>query len=309
MTNFILKKLQKSGRPQKIYILPTLDGLKLLGLNLILLVIGLVYANNYILLFNFILFGLFLCSMFYTHFNLEGLQVEAIKLSPTHAGENNSIQIYFKSHSKLGHNFINLKIDSELISLDDHSFSFTKSYGQLKTEVKLKALARGVEHINHIYLETLFPFHLFRCVSFHQCNLEIIVYPQLNSAKLFSEINNPSNKNDESDEIELRHFRHGDTASRVDWKKLAQTDRWYTKILTSPNLQPVTLSFQNDTHNRDNIEHQLSSIATYIRLYHSRGVAYGLSLEHHNKKTSTVMPNYSLFHLQYCLKLLAQYEH
>lgn len=310
LKNFIFKKLEKAGKPQKVYILPTLDGLKLLGLNLILLIIGLSYANNYILLFNFILFGLFLCSMFYTHFNLEGLQIESVKLSPTHAGENNSIQIYFKSHSKLGHNSINLKIDSELIALGANSFSFTNKNGeQLKAELKIHALNRGIEHIDYIYLETLFPFHLFRCVSFHPCNLEIVVYPRLTSVKLFSEVFTPSTQNDENEEMELRQFQHGDTFSRVDWKKLAQTDKWYSKILRSPKLHPVTLSFQNDDLNRDNIEQQLSSIATYIRTYHSQGIDYGLSLEHRNKKTSTVIPNHSVFHLQHCLKLLAQYEH
>lgn len=310
MINFILKKLKKSGKPQKIYILPTLDGIKLLGLNFILLVIGLTYANNYILLFNFILFGLFLCSMFYTHFNLEGLQLEAIKTSPTHAGENGTLHLYFKSKSKLGHNFISVNIDSKLISLEKSFFSFEKSSDQeLIAHLKFHTNTRGVEYINHIYLETLFPFHLFRCVSFHNCNLEVIAYPKINNNKLFSEIISPSDKNEESEELELRQFRHGDSLARVDWKRMTQTDRWYTKHLNSPALNPITLSFQENIDTFNNVEEQLSSIATYVRAFHSNGIPYGLSLIHHNKKISTVLPDNSHFHLQQCLKLMAQYEY
>lgn len=308
MLNFFLEKLKKSGRPQKIYILPTLDGIKLLILNITLLIIGLVYANNYILLFNFILFGIFLCSMFYTHFNLEGLKLESTYLPPTSAGGNSNLILLFKSTSKLGHHYINISLESKLVQIEEASFSFINSNENfLKTEIEVNALRRGVENISQIRLETLFPFHLFRCISYHPCNLEIIVHPRLSSKKLFLETYLPLDDKDETSDLNLRDFEHGDSYARVDWKKLAQTHRWYTKVIRDYKNHPVILQFQdNDT---ENIEPQISSIATQIRYYQNAGTPYGINLTNHKNKTDILTPSLSQSHLNRCLKFLAQYEY
>jgi uncharacterized protein (DUF58 family) len=308
MRNYLIKLIKNVSRPEKIYILPTFDGLKLLGLNILLLIIGLTYANNFILLFNFILFCLFLCSMFYTHYNLMGLHLDGIKFIPAHAGEFATIQFFFKSNSKLDHHFIKAKIKSKLFDLEDHYFSFTKSFNnQIRIDYRAKTHTRGVENINHIYLETLFPFHLFRCFAFHPCTIDVVVYPKLNMNKLFNEIKSASEQQDESEDQLLREYQPGDSLTRVSWKKVAQSNQWFSKVYMTPKLIPVTLTFSE--FEDDKLEEQLSSMATYINHYQTQGTSYGLSLEHADHSIEQILPGNSLFHFQICLKKLAMYEH
>jgi uncharacterized protein (DUF58 family) len=308
MLNFFREKLKKSSRPRKIYIIPTLDGLKLLSLNITLLIIGLVYGNNFVLLFNFILFGLFICSMFYTHFNLDGLKLEMLYLSPTFAGDKNNLHLFIKTSSSLGHHYINLNLDSKLVQTEDAVFSSDESdTTTIKAEIKIKAIKRGVETIQLVRLETLFPFHLFRCISYHPCNLEIIVYPETNNQKLFLETRPLKDETNEPDDFTLRNFEQGDSYSRVDWKKLAQKNIWYTKITTKININPVIL--QLGDHKAANIEQQISSLATQMRVYQASETPYGLYIISKNEPAQIIAPSLSLTHLNRCLRVLAQYEY
>ena len=308
MHSFFLKIIEHFVPSKKIYIVPTLDGIKLLILNIILLIIGLAYGNNFILLFNFILFGLFLCSMFYTNFNLERLEVEGIKYNPGHVGDICSMQLFFKSTSKLDHHFIKIKIKSDLIELQNNTFSFLHSFNnQIQIDCNALALKRGAETITKVYLETLFPFHLFRSFTVHSCHFEILNYPKLNTTKLFQEFKNPSDQNDDIDDFSLKDYVPGDPLTRVDWKKVAQKNQWLSKTYSAPKLTPVTLSLTKDESG--NLEEKLSSIATYIYQYHNNGTHYGVSFEHLNNKAEIILPNNSIFHLQRCLKQLAIYEY
>jgi uncharacterized protein (DUF58 family) len=308
MLNFFREKLKKSSRPRKIYIIPTIDGLKLLSLNITLLIIGLVYGNNFVLLFNFILFGLFICSMFYTHFNLDGLKLEMLYLSPTYAGENNNLHLFIKTSSSLGHHYINFNLDSKLVQTKDAVFSSDESdTATIKAEIKIKAIKRGVETIQLVRLETLFPFHLFRCISYHPCNLEIIVYPETNNKKLFLETRPHKDETHEPDDFTLRNFEQGDSYSRVDWKKLAQKNIWYTKIATKIKNTPVVL--QLGDHEAENIEQQISSLATQMRVCQASETPYGLYLISKNEPAQIIAPSLSLTHLNRCLRVLAQYEY
>ena len=175
------KKISALGRAEQLYIIPTLDGLKLVLLNLILLIIGLVYANNYVLLFNFILFCLFFASMFYTHFNLQGLKLISAKIQPLHACDNGILTLQFKTTSGLGHFFIGIRIKNNLIEIQKHSFSFPPnngSYKSLKVDIPIKATKRGLVTIDRICIETLFPFHLFCCFAYFKPPLVITIYPE-----------------------------------------------------------------------------------------------------------------------------------
>jgi uncharacterized protein (DUF58 family) len=236
--------------------------------------------------------------MFYTHFNLEGLKLESIKLDSAHAGDVTNIKLFLKSTSRLGHNFINLKLKSKLISIEQNSFSFTDQSTQVV--IKTKNLTRGYENIHQVYFETLFPFHLFRCISVQQCNLEIVVYPELKMARNFQEISKSLSDDSENEELVLKEFALGDSYMRVDWKRLAQTNQWYSKIISTPKNSAKTLVLDEEK----DPEEQLSSLAHYIRFYQSQGIPYGLVI-----KNNIILPETTLFHQQKCLKALAMYEH
>lgn len=303
-TNFE-NKLHTLGRQGQLYIVPTLDGLKLLSLNLILLIVGLVYANNYVLLFNFILFCLFIGSMYYTHFNLQGLQIISAKFNPLHATENGVVIFTFKSRSSLGHHFLSIKLQNEYLQTADELFSFSMKEHQstLKVDLPVKALKRGVSTLKRITVETRFPFHLFRAFTYFDVNLQTIIYPEKKQENLHSETAQAFEKSGGEEDYYLKPFQQGDSLKRILWKKFAQTGKLITKQMAADEEQPVVLGFSRDDLTKEEKERELSSICFAIHLIHSQNMNYGLAL-----KEITIEPGHSQHHLFNCLRALAEYE-
>jgi uncharacterized protein (DUF58 family) len=304
--SFFFNKIKTLGKSEQLYIIPTLDGIKLASLNLILIIIGLVYANNYILLFNFILFCLFLGSMFYTHFNLVGLKLISAKLSPIHVNDCGILTLQFKSTSELGHYFLGIRLNHQLIEVQDKSFTFSLESNAQKTfkiNIPIKGVSRGDIVLNKLCVETLFPFHLFRSFVYFNPHLTIAVYPEKKDLNIHQSDTFPEDKQDDGDDFTLNDFKAGDPLKRVHWKKLAQTNRWYSKNLISPNITPIMLSLKKDHLLNIDLENQLSSLCFAIHLYHFQNIKYGLTLGE-----NIIAPNHSNHHLNHCLHALADYE-
>ena len=294
------------GRSELQYILPTLDGFKLLILNLVLLIVGLVYANNYVLLFNFILFCLFLGSMFYTHYNLHGLKLISAKINPIHLGDIGILTLQFKSLSSLGHHVLNLRLNNQIIQLAVNHFTFSIAPSNstiVVVNIPIRGISRGEEILSRIVIETLFPFHLFRCFIYFKPSTSIVVFPQKKELRLHLSSFTIDEKINEGDDFVLNNFKIGDPLKRVHWKKLAQTNRWYSKNLITPNALPVMLSINDENHPDFNLEDQLSSLAFAIYQCHFQNIEYGLHLG-----DLVLDPDHSNGHLNRCLHALAGYE-
>jgi len=298
-------KVYRLGKQGQLYIVPTLDGLKLLCLNLILLIIGLVYANNYVLLFNFILFCLFIGSMYYTHFNLRSLSLASVKMNPVHAGELTHLSLIFKSHSSLGHHFIGIKVKHPKLKQTEPAFSFSLKENQStgKIELPLEGSIRGVSTLKRITLETYFPFHLFRAFTYFDMNLSVIVYPEKKLIDAYKTIEVADEKTGNEDDFFLKSFYPGDSLRRIHWKKFAQTGKLFTKQLYTTEELPVLLGFSAEDLTPTQKENELCSICFALHELHSAGLHYGLALD-----KISVEPGHSHQHLKNCLRALAEYE-
>lgn len=305
LANYFYDKIANSKKPHPLYIIPTLDGIKVIVLNLLLLTIGLVYANNYVLLFNFMLFCLFLASMFYTHFNLTGLKISSISFNPIHANELSTLTLYLESTNRQGHFFIGLKIKSSIFKIEYPNETFQlHSNSPGKVEVVVRGLKRGKEQLAPIYIQTLFPFDFFRCFTFFNLDQSVYVYPERINLKIHSEnlIANPAHDNGE--ELHIKNFQIGDSLKRVDWKKLAQTNRWYIKELQTLKPGPVILSTNYLKNKNISKEELLKSICFSLYEHHQEGREYGIELG----ENVYVSPENSAKHLDHCLRELARYE-
>jgi uncharacterized protein (DUF58 family) len=301
----LIKRFENIGRNNQLYIVPTLDGLKLLCLNLILLVIGLVYANNYVLLFNFILFCLFIGSMYYTHFNLQGLKFISARIHPLHANENGVLSLTFKSRSALGHHFLGVRFKNKFIQTlnSQFSFSFNAQENLLKVDIPLVATERGVGKLPRIIVETFFPFHLFRCFVYFSSELPLIIYPERKDYQLHDKTSSSEEKHNDGDDFYLKNYQAGDSLKRIYWKKVAQSNQWFSKKLINPDLAPVMLSLSSEKHSKQELEKELSSLCFALHQLHSQNIKYGLKLG-----AFEISPDHSTPHLNLCLKALAQYE-
>lgn len=300
LKDFFYQRAADSKRVHPIYILPTMDGLKVVALNLILLVMGLVYANNYVLLFNFILFCLFLGSMFYTHFNLSGLKLKSAQFPALYVNENGTLSLHFTSSNAQGHHFIRAAFKSSKIKINDPLETFPVSAKESSViNISVQGLKRGEESISTIYVETLFPLNFFRCFTFFRIDQDCLIYPQRSDLRLHEEVEVVEQTTEEGDDFFIREYQIGDSLKRIDWKKLAQTNRWYTRQFQSAKPTPILLVLDKTP-----LEETLKSICFSMHMLHQQNIKYGLKLG--NKILIT--PENSPRHLNDCLRELARYE-
>lgn len=300
LKDYFYKRAESSTRVHPLYILPTLDGLKVLALNFILLIMGLVYANNYVLLFNFILFCLFLGSMFYTHFNLSGLTLNSAQFPPLFVNENGVLVLHFTSTNAQGHYFIRPVFKSKLIKINEPKTTFPISSKESTTiSISIQGIERGQDNIQAIYLETLFPFNFFRCFTFFRINQDCLIYPERSDLRLHEEVEVIEESREEGDDFFIREYQVGDSLKRIDWKKLAQTNRWYTRQFQSVKPNPIMLVLDKTP-----LEDTLKSICFSMHILHQQNIKYGLKLGH----KILISPENSPRHLNDCLRELARYE-
>lgn len=298
--NYFYQKISASRAVHRTYIIPTIDGLKVIALNATLLIIGLVYANNYVLLFNFILFCLFLGSMFYTHFNLSGIKLESVQLPSLHVNEHGAALFHFSTTNAQGHSFIKAYFKSNIIEITDREHTFPIPFGSSVTaSLSIKGIKRGQELIQSLYIETQFPFNFFRCFTFFRIDLECFIYPERMDLNLHEEIEIVETTPDEGDDFFLRDYQVGDSLKRVDWKKLAQTNRWYTRQYQSTKPKPILLVLDKTP-----VEDTLKSICFSLHALHHQNIKYGIKL----KQDILISPENSPKHLSHCLTELARYE-
>jgi uncharacterized protein (DUF58 family) len=300
LKEYFYERASNSRRVHPIYILPTADGLKVIALNLTLLIMGLIYANNYVLLFNFILFCLFLGSMFYTHFNLSGLTLNNAQFPVLYAGENGILSLHFTSTNSQGHYFVRPHFKSSKIRLNEPSKTFPISSKESTTvNVSIQGLARGQENIQTIYVETLFPFNFFRCFTFFKINQSCLIYPERCDLRLHAEVELIEESREDGDDFFIREYQTGDSLKRIDWKKLAQTNRWYTRQFQAEKPNPILLVLDKTP-----LEETLKSICFSMHMLHQQNIKYGLKLG----QKILISPENSPGHLNHCLRELARYE-
>lgn len=299
LENYFLQKITRSRKSHPVYIIPTSDGIKVALLNVLLLIIGLVYANNYVLLFNFMLFCLFMSSMFYTHFNLHRLKLN--HLSPSHAYQDEPFEIkfFFSSEEKQGHHFLNLDLKNQNFKqIENCPFAVTRE--SHKVQLLFKAAKRGKYEINNLYVETRFPFNFFRCFTFFSTDMNLYVYPSPKNLNMHKEelvfeagVNDP-------DDYTHKNFAPGDSPKRINWKKFAQTSKLLSKHHNHISQHPVMLEISSM---RD-IERQLQSVCFAAHKYFSEQTKFGLKID----DQILLHPDCSLGHFQHCLEILAVYE-
>lgn len=295
--NYFFNKLAKKDGTHPLYIIPTLDGLKVLSLNFLLLIIGLVYANNFVLLFNFILFCLCISSMFYTHFNLSQLQLEQMSLDSLFANEEGVLRFSFKT-SPHGHHFLRFRIIADGLETLNNQFNLHDQY--VTIAVPVKPQYRGRIQIKSLYVETVFPLNFFKCFTFLHCSKELIVYPERQAINGYWEIKEGSLLNDETADFHYREYNAGESMQRMDWKRFAKNGEMYLRQWNYNDQQSILLGLRKDFP----AEEALKAICFKLFEIQNASVRYGLQLS----DTKIILPGSGRKHLINCLEQLALYE-
>jgi hypothetical protein len=236
--------------------------------------------------------------MFYTHFNLYGLDLKFSECSDNFANDFLELSLKFKTPNKQLYPAIHarFKILNEHFKLGP----FTINENGDVTPIKFKVPKRGSFHISKIELETIFPLNLFKAFCYFKTDLNIIVYPELvNSYKSGHDSLAP--QSNEDFHFDLRNYIKGDKLNRIAWKK-SREDSLKTKIEINDDGNAVIFKLEN--FSKDIIEQELSLLTSSIKRCHDQGIAYGL-----NTAKQTIKPSApSLMHLKNTMRLLAEYD-
>ena len=292
------QKLAASDRKHPVYILPTADGFKVLALNFLLLIMGLVYANNYVLLFNFILFCLCLSSMFYSHYNLNKLKLIQLHIDSLHDQEWSLCKLHFNGNNH-GHFSLHAKIIGSNVELNPFS-NFNVTDNTTTTELKIRGLKRGRGHIMALQVETSFPLNFFRCFTYFKIDKEVLVHPERLNLGLHKETQVNAHENESDDEFSYRPFQLGDSMKQLDWKKFAKSEEKLLKTFCLQEKSVVLLSVDNNK----NIENNLKSLSYAIHKLQASQIMYGIKVG----DSLEVSPDRSQKHFKHCMDLLATYE-
>ena len=238
--------------------------------------------------------------MFYTHFNINGIKLDSASFPPLHVNEDGNVILSFSSQNAQGHSFIRAYFKSSIIKINHPENSFNvSSNSQTIISLSIKGIKRGEENIQSIYLETLFPFNFFRAFTFFRIDQTCTTYPERVNLRLHEEIEVEENSKEEGEDFFIRDYQTGDSLKRVDWKKLAQTNRWYSRQYQSARPKPILLVLDKTP-----IEDTLKSICFSLHTLHHQNIKYGLKLG----QNIHIDPENSPRHLSHCLSELARYE-
>lgn len=283
---------------KRLYIVPTVDGLKLFCVNIVLLVIGLIYANNYVLLFNFLVFCLVIASMFYTHFNLQFLNVVNVSTVDVFANNASCMSIQLDSREKYLRSNIVSKVFLNNFPFTSEGNNYSNDNQYLQLEFKLNK--RGVYPLKRIMLQTEFPFHLFRSFIYFNLDQNLIVYPELKINISINSFLENSGSGDLNDYL-IRDYRRGDNANRILWKK-SINDRFIVREFQ--NELEDGIMFKITQKNPEALEDELSTITSLIYDCHVKKIPFGILT---NKSTIEAI-SFDIEHLRKCLKEIATYE-
>ncbi len=298
-------------KPNKVYMLPTRNGVILFGAATILLIVGLTYANN-LILFNAIgLLLLFSFSSIITHFNLVGVSLLSLEIDSGHADLPVIAKVILQNKTVRTQQNVCVKIvldSGATLMLSDLTIPAdeTNHYRQM-TQV----LKRGQYKLSKIILQTNFPLGIFYAWSYpveDHCAHAFYVYPEAKGdcrleecQRHFPHLLNAGQLVDIDEFLYHEEFIAGMPFARVDWKAYAKRGKLLSKKFSYEQIfngYEVTISLEEK-----DIEKSLQRASKLIGLCHRYKLWWRLVLPHYKTEFDV-----GIVHYQKCMKELACYE-
>lgn len=284
------------------YIFPTRYGwiffLVLLGM----LIGAINHNNNLAFIFTFLLSGMALISLFYTHRNLAGIRIGPVRCDPVFAGD--PAHLHMTIHGpRFLRNAIDLSFPKDTVVQTDMAPDH-----ELQIQIPLSLTKRGKHKPPPLSIETRFPVGLFRSWLSVRLAAEIIVYPRPIFSEFPSMNGSASGEGDTEGKIRgvddfqgLQPYAPGDSPGRISWKAFSRGRGLFTKLFSAGGGYEEIILDWNAFPDPDP-EKRLSNLCYCIIAAHDSGLSYGLTIP-----GLVIEPARSNRHRLSCLKALALY--
>jgi uncharacterized protein (DUF58 family) len=290
-------------RKPQVYLLPTIEGLWWLATIALLMIMGWGYTNNICLAIGMILAALTVVLLMETHFNLDGLTIDRLRIEDQYLGQSSLVHIRWKAKKKRDRNKIILSWDGKGPSGLPHSHS-AKFYGDITTEWIFPT--RGLWQQKHVILSSRYPLGLFRAWSYHAVPVEGWVYPKPKAGALTKMSGSDgegearlieSSAGDEPGDV--RRYQEGDSPTRVAWKVLARGLGAHTKTFLTESQEVHVYQWPSGLAD----EELRSRLCFAIKGHYLKQERWGLTVHSDNLGI-----NFGKDHLQKCLRALTVTE-
>jgi len=307
--NTFERKIYPLLKEHQTYIIPSFNGMTFILTNLALLLMGLIYTNNLILLISFINASVLFTILFITNYNLQGLKISEVVIPPQFAGDTVIAECIVENESLLWRPGICIKVSDRKFPTSSIKFEI-KSHQRIKIPFSLPISKRGVYQINRLSLYSTYPLGLFYAWKLLKKEIEFYIYPQPSGLSLLEsplekmevEADYVKKARPGSDEFqEHRQFRIGESYKSVDWKILARKKQKLTKLFGSSSSNCIKITLKKCP--QENIENKLSQLSKWIMECHNEDLYWSLQITEH----SVIPINKGDRHYKDCLKALAAF--
>jgi len=299
---------------QRVYILPTRQGL-LFSLLLLTMLLGAVnYNNSLAFLLTFLLGGVFLIGMVHTYRNLVGLVLTAAVPEPVFAGSTAYFPIVIANRHGLARHALALVSRPEGVRNGKSSAAHTTpvttdvpadSYQRVL--VPVPARHRGLLPLGRLVIATCFPIGLFRAWSYVTLSRVCVVYPAPAGVERLPAplpAYHPGQRGTGAgmhDFVGFRQYHPGDSIRAIIWKALAREQPLLIKRFSGEGGHTLMLNFDAVLH-LATIEARLSQLCLWIITAERLGYSYGLDIP-----STRHVPGRGAGHQRICLEGLARF--
>lgn len=284
---------------QRIYILPTGQGLVFALLLLGMLLGAMNYNNNLGFGVTFLLAGLALVSMYHCHANLQGLELASGNCAPVFAGQQAHLTIRLQNHSANWRYGLSLWLDGQ-----QHAFHDLAPGATCDAQFSVPAAHRGRVMIDRFSVASRFPFGLFRAWAWLHMPLECIVYPRpADNAPppptSYTDTGGAQHGGPGDDDFAgLRDYRDGDSPRHIAWKAFARRQELLVRQFAGTRVVKHVFDLRDVP--AAGLEQRLAILCRWILDAHAAGEAFGIRLP-----GTQVAPAIGAGHLHQCLRHLA----
>ncbi len=271
---------------QRIYILPTAQGLGYALLLIIMLLGAINYDSSLGYALTFLLVSLALTSTFYTHGNLSGLVFRPGATPRVFAGNTADLQICVRNAIPQPRPAIVVRYDNGRAKkrpMDRPGLVEADLPADDTTSIALPVFAprRGWLVVDGLTIATRHPFGLFRAWSPIQLELACLVYPRPAGRpelprRALQHPNSRENEGFDGDDFAgLRDFRHGDSPKGIHWKAAAKGAGLQVKQFAGGGGKEIWLDWLATS---GDFEERISQLALWVVKAHEQRLRFGLTL-------------------------------
>lgn len=306
---WVLARVKRQAGPihvtrNRVYILPTRYGYAFGLMAVVMLAGSMNYSNSMGFLLTFLLGGLGLVCMHYTHGNLAYVQLRAGRTAPVFAGEIAHFEVQVENPASRPRYSLALSWPREpapTLATD------VQAQDGAPLRLALPAPRRGWLPARVFSLSTEFPLGLFHAWTWAELDMACLVYPapaapgRLPPPASGASGVHSSGKSGQDEFAGLRNYQRGDAMKSIHWKSLPKLQTPMVKQFT----ELLDLEFWLDWDALPDLdtEARLSQLTRWVLDAEAAGRNYGLRLPR-----QTIRPNHGEPHRQECLKALALFE-